>query len=264
VQRGVPRASTHPGALLNLARFRLNYEWDFDGYDRLMRRAIQLYPDYAELHLLYGQDLHMVGLPDSALAEHRQAAALDPTSAFAVANVAFSLTSMGRFDEAAPFYRRVVSLDSLLWWVPVDAATIASFQGRHEDAAREIERVHKILGDVPWVLPYVVGCSRHARPEVASAAIARLETLSRQQYVQPVFIAHARLYLGDRSAALDGLEASFNARDRDFLWKLAEGEFEALRGDLRYETILRRTGLNRYMRPPSKFEARGPSLYGCR
>jgi hypothetical protein len=99
-------------------------------------------------------------------------------------------------------------------------------------------------GDVPLVLAFIpcyyVAGGRRAD---AVAALAKLIELERRQYAQAVYIAHARLCLGDQPGALEALELAERQRDLDLVEMLGDGYFARLGGQPRYEALVERVGL---------------------
>jgi TolB-like protein len=237
-----------------LARHKLNFEFDVEGYDASMRRVLQNNPGSALAHATYGQQLRLFADLDSSLAQIRRAETLDPTSAFTVSNKADHLLAARRLDEATVEARRALSMDSTQWLAHLVLGVVSERRGDDVGAARAFSQAQRAMGeDVPWMLAYCAyyyaraGWLREAR-EVMRKLTERERS---GEYVQPVFIAMAKLGLGDVSGALVELEESERARDRDFFWKILMGEFEELRDQPRYEAILVRTGAARFLRQPS-------------
>ena len=237
-----------------LARHKLNFEFDVEGYDVSMRRVLQNNPGSALAHGTYGQQLRLFADVDSSLAQIRRAETLDPTSAFTVANKADHLLAARRLDEASVEARRALSMDSTQWLAHLVLGVVSERRGDDVGAARAFSQAQRAMGeDVPWMLAYCAYYyARAGWLNEAREVLRKLTERARSgEYVQPVFIAMAKLGLGDVNGALDELEASYRARDRDFFWKILMGEFEELRGEPRYEDILVRTGAARFLRQSS-------------
>lgn len=235
-----------------LARYRIYFEFDYEGYEAEARRAVNARPGYAEGHLNLGQNLMAFGSPDSALAELQRAVDLSPTDAFYVANLAGIYVQRGELERARSEALRAMAIDSTQWLGHFIQGLISEQQGDVQSASRFMEQARKAEGnDIPWLLAYVAYFhGRAGQRSEAERVIALLEEKAKRQYVQSVFLATARLGLGDRAGALEALEASMRARDRDFFWKVGYGEFEEMRDDPRYEDLLRQVGLDRLLRRP--------------
>jgi serine/threonine-protein kinase len=249
VDRAISLDSLNGDAYARRAGLRV-IDWDYDGADRDYRRGIALDPGSANAHLYYAQYLNLVGLNDSALVVMRRAISLDPTNpSFFGANLATRLIWVGRLEEADAAARHSLALDSTQWVAHLMLAFVREREGDSTGAAREAELAHEGLGDVPFVLaPLAYYYARAGRQADAAATLEKLSEIGRREYVTGVWFALARLGFGDRRGALDALEASANARDADLTVQLGYGMFESLRGDPRYEALLRRVGLARFMR----------------
>jgi TolB-like protein/Flp pilus assembly protein TadD len=80
--------------------------------EKLLRRAIELNPNYAPAHHWLSMVLTNHGKFAEGLEHAERAAQLDPLSTITQVNVGRSLEVIGRFDEAAARYGRAVELDS--------------------------------------------------------------------------------------------------------------------------------------------------------
>ncbi|MGE5292514.1 MAG: hypothetical protein ACM3ML_36055, partial [Micromonosporaceae bacterium] len=222
----------------------IKYDWDYARADRDLRRAIELSPGSAASYLAYAQFLNLVGLNDSALPVMRRATVLDNWP-FLKTNYAYRLLAVGRLDEATAEAREALHSDSRQWVAHLILARIYAVRNQPQQAAAEAEQALRVHGDsAPFVLGplgYFYGLA--GRRGEAQAILTKLRTLGSQQHVQSVFIAEVRLGLGDRTGALDDLERSARDRDGELAWILGYGEFKELRGDPRYEALLKRIGL---------------------
>jgi eukaryotic-like serine/threonine-protein kinase len=242
--RAVSLDSLNADAYVQRANLRSRYEWDFTGSGQDLRRAITLSPSSGDALLNYAQFLNVIGLHDSALAVMRHAVAINPTVAFRVVNLVPRLRMVGRLDEAAAEARRALALDSTLWIAHLMLAAVAEDQDHRTIAAAEAERAHAMAGDLPFVLGTVARYyGRAGQQAAAMTALVRLTELARRQYVQQVFLAEARLGVGDRAGALNGLEESARIRESDLTWKLAYGHFRELEGEPRFDALVARVGL---------------------
>jgi len=82
----------------------------------------------------------------------------------------------------------------------------------------------------------------HARAGEAGEAagiLGELEDLSRRRYVSPYWLALVYTGLGDTARALESLEGAYEARDVWLTWLGVEPRFDALRGELTFQELLR-------------------------
>jgi serine/threonine-protein kinase len=222
---------------------------DYAGADRDFRHAIKLTPGSALTHMIYSQHLNIVARDDSALVVMRRALELEPTSPWFIANYAFRLIYAGHLEEAVSEARRALQRDSSHWVAYIALATAYRKQNQYEKAAQEAERALLAFGDsIPFMLgPLGYHLGLAGRRTEAQLVLAKLAELGKRQYVSTMWTAYVRLGLGDRAGALDALEFSARNRDADH-FLIGVGEFEALRGEPRYEAVLQRMGLAEFIR----------------
>ena len=88
-----------------------HYRDDFEGSEAAYRRALELSPNDAQTHSLYGFLLREVGRHEEALVLHRKAVELEPLSANIITNVGLDLSAMGRFEEALVQFEKALEVD---------------------------------------------------------------------------------------------------------------------------------------------------------
>jgi tetratricopeptide (TPR) repeat protein len=74
------------------------------------QKALELRPDYADVHYNLGNVLAARGRLDEAMAHYQKAVELKPAHALAHANFGSVLANQGQFEEAMAHYRRVLEL----------------------------------------------------------------------------------------------------------------------------------------------------------
>jgi eukaryotic-like serine/threonine-protein kinase len=242
VERAIELDSLNGEAYGSRAQQRAMYEWDYVGADRDYRRAIELTPGSALNRMVYSQFLNLVALDDSAVTVMHGAVALEPTAAWYIANYAFRLASAGRLDDALAEAHRALQHDSTQWVAYHALAWVHWRRGDYAKALREAERGLLVFGDsVPFLLGRVGQYAALAgQRRKAEAVLAKLEAAKPPD---AMWIALVRLGLADRPGALEALELAADNRHGWLGSWLVGGEFEALRGEPRYEALLRRVGV---------------------
>ncbi len=81
------------------------------------------------------------------------------------------------------------------------------------------------------------------KSEKALEMVAELNRLSQQSYVSPFNVATIYSGLGENDLAFDWLEKAFAHRSRSLAWLNVLPEFDELRTDQRFKSLLRRIGL---------------------
>jgi eukaryotic-like serine/threonine-protein kinase len=226
-----------------LAELAWNYDWDFDAAGREFDRALALNPNYANAHHWRGLHLNWIGRFDEALAEIERAEELDPLSPIIKVSVARTHFYARRYDRAASSLEQLSQREPGFWPIHGVLGQIYLAQNRHADAIRELVTARNlspssirnigVLGDV---------YARAGRRSEATAILAELERLAKVRYVPPVYSAMVHMGLGDTRRALDRLEQAFLDRSDWILQLPVEPQFDLLRGEKRFQDLLRRAG----------------------
>jgi tetratricopeptide (TPR) repeat protein len=98
-------------AHLSLAKTRFFYDWDWPGFERELRRALDLSPNFADTHGMQATYLLAMGRFDESLAERKRALELDPLSPLFTTTVGWSYFYARRYDEAVEWYQKALELD---------------------------------------------------------------------------------------------------------------------------------------------------------
>jgi Tfp pilus assembly protein PilF len=83
-------------------------QFRYDESERLFKEAIALNPSFATAYQWYGNSLGFRGKPEAGLVLHRKAWDLDPRSRIIGANLAWALSSLGRYPESIAVLEKVL------------------------------------------------------------------------------------------------------------------------------------------------------------
>ena len=86
------------------------YEWDWEGWQRECRRALELNPSYATARQWYAEVLAALGSLEEALTEIRRAQEVDPLSAAVNATAAWILYFAGQYPQAIAHCEKTIEL----------------------------------------------------------------------------------------------------------------------------------------------------------
>jgi serine/threonine-protein kinase len=224
-------------ATLGAARALAQYDWE--GAEADLRRAIALNPSYESGHSFFaGFVLAPTRRLEDAVEEIREAQRLDPLSPVIVAASAHIHWWAGLDEEAMAETARALDLSPRFWLahairgaLELEAGRTASAFEAYRAAAELTRRSPLSLG----MLGYAHGVA--GDPERAREILAELEELATSRYVSPYDLALVHLGLNDRETALVLLEAAVDERaawvihipvDRRFAPLYDEPRFQAL------------------------------------
>ena len=124
--------------------------------ETLLRRAIELNPNYATAHHWLSIVLTRNGDLKDELKHSERAAQLDPLSAILQVNLGSSMELLGRYDEAAARYRRAIELDPMSSVAYSSLAQLDAYaRNRFPDAARLLERAIALDPGSPMLCAYL-------------------------------------------------------------------------------------------------------------
>jgi TolB-like protein/DNA-binding winged helix-turn-helix (wHTH) protein/Tfp pilus assembly protein PilF len=220
------------------------YEWNWEVSEREFRRAIELNPGYVTGHQWYSYYLRAMGRLPEALQEAKQAQQLDPLSLQVNTTMAGRYRDLGQYDQAIALSRQTLELDPN--FAPAHEMLASSYeeQGKFPSAILEWEKAAELSQDNPGVLAslgHAYGLS--GRQTEARKIVARLEQISKQHYVAAWDMAVLFTGLGDSNDAFRCLERSYQERESQMPFLMQDHRLTTLRGDRRFQSLLRRVGL---------------------
>src|SRR5258705_5093681 len=228
----------------SLGFVRLHHDRDWDDAERELRKAIMLKPGVQVAHRWYAFSLSAMGRHEEAFAEIERARQISPQSpvlATAVANVLFLA---GRYDDAIEQCHKALDLDS----GAVSAHTVLRWayekKGMHNEALSAFEQERVFAGDTPTThikrASVLASVGRH---EEARVILEEIVAQRSEQWVSAYEIAIVLSLLGKAHDAFRWLALAEREHAVGFTFVRVDPRLEALRSDPRFDTLL--VGLDR-------------------
>ncbi len=202
------------------------------------QRALEIDPNYLTGRQWYGTNLALLGRFDAAIAELEQAIELDPLSPAVNTAVGRVLYFAGRLDEA------ITALTATLELTPDYAQArfhlgLAYLEGgRYDRAITELETA--AAGAESMWLGHAY--ARAGRRTDAIGMLERLQSRWERSGIQAEGIALVHLGLGNVEEAFTWLYQAVEDQSPGLTSLQAYPYWEPLRGDVRYELLVRRLG----------------------
>jgi TolB-like protein/DNA-binding winged helix-turn-helix (wHTH) protein/Tfp pilus assembly protein PilF len=232
------------GPLVTLAGVKMNYEWDWAGAERLCKRAIELSPNYGNVHHQYATYLAEVGRTREAVAEALRAREVEPLSHVFGANVVWKLYLARQYDQAELESRKISGWDPKFTGTYI-LASVYLQTGREREAVAELQKSaaqsHRSLLELMY-LGHALGVSG-ARAE-GQKVLEEMQGLSRRRYVPAQYIAMVYEGLGERERALQWFEKAYAERSMNG-WILPDPRLDQIRTEPRFQKLMRGMGLPR-------------------
>jgi adenylate cyclase len=236
----------------------LTHEFRLHEAEEEFRKAIELKPGYAPAHHWYFRLLLGRSRWDEALKQIERAVELDPFSQIISLNHAHYYRRRRDYDKALELYKKTAELDPNFAMAHFELAVIYGMMKRPTDMKREakitIERGAREA-------KIAVGLSRRSyrRPvKVIDVLVAYFEDDKERvrkmlpeleaRFGEPLTISASQaaglhFYLGENEKAFEWLEKSYSRKEDDLLFIRTDEWFDGIRGDPRYQNLLKRIGL---------------------
>ena len=194
----------------SLGLVRLNYDWDWEGAERELRRAIELNPSYSTARQWYSSYLSSMGRFDEAIEAAQQAAAVDPFSITATVRVGIAYTFALRYEKAAAQLERAMAMEPGFLHAHSWLANAYIGLGRTEDAVRIAEQAY---ATGQRALPFK-GLLAGVYGQVGRTADARelIRDVVNQPDGPPFFMALLHLTIGEHEKAYEWLDRGVEVR----------------------------------------------------
>ena len=229
-------------AWTSLASIRSLYDWEWQEAEGLFTRSIELNPGYATTHFWYGVDyLALLGRHDEAMESVNRALELDPLS-IAIRTGKGSLYIFRReFDSALEYFTQMTK-DTPEHHRPWSSlGRVWERKGCYDRAIECLEHSRSIGGDLPNVVSAIGQVHGAAgRGDEARATLAMLHRLAGESFAHSLGFAMIHMELGETDEALKWLEAGCDRRELSLSSLRVHPIFDALRGEDRFQRVLRR------------------------
>jgi DNA-binding winged helix-turn-helix (wHTH) protein/Tfp pilus assembly protein PilF len=232
-------------AHVSLALIKYRHDWDWAGAESEFKRALELNPNDATAHHMYGMYLTAVGRFHEASTELQRAQEIDPLSLIISSAMGAVFYFAGEYERAQDQLNETLELDADFGVARYFLARTYEQKRMYSEAIAEYDQLIRRAGDTPVLL---VGLGyTHAlsgKKNEARKVLAKLGMISGVQYVPPVFIALMHTGLGRKSLALTWLETAYEERDEELGLIKVDPRLESLRSSPRFKNLLRRIGLS--------------------
>jgi len=243
VARALALDSTLAEPHIALAGAMLYGAWDWEGADREFRTGIRLKPDSPEAHVFYAHLLCVLGHGAEAIKEGERARALDPLDPAVQWLYGAVLTGLDRLDPAIAQYQDALTRSpenpAILWllWVSLND------KGADDEALGVIRRWAAATDDGELGDSLNAGVKRGGYAEGMRTVAALEADRSRRRYVSAWSIALWYAAAGLDDEAMTWLERGFQTHDPTMAYLGVHPSFKRLRGDPRFQELLRRMKL---------------------
>ena len=228
---------------LSLGAIRFWCDWDFQGAESELKRAIRLNPSNSEAHRVYAVTLTLKGRGEEATVEMARAVENDPMSAELNQMRGWVYYETRHYDQAARQYRKAAGMDPKRTDPILGLGNVYAQEGQLELAIREFQKSIELAGGKP--VPSLLSPLgyAYARAGRRRQALEILKRMNRMPGVTAMDRAVVYIGLGDKQHALDWLEKAYENHELWILLLKSDPMYDPLRSDPRFQDLIRRVGL---------------------
>lgn len=243
VERAIELDRDLADAWVSFAGVRYYLNFDLAAAELAIDRALSINSSHPRALVHYSWQLGEAGRFEEALVSARQAIALDPFSPWVRTTLAQAYYLHGDFDEAIAEYEKILKMDRsdpsfhyLLAWAYEQKGDFEKAIALHKRAIELSDRAPLYIGG----LGYAYGLA--GRKDEAQLIVDELLALEAAGAAGPYHIAYVHVGLGNNDQAIDWLEKAFEARTSQMLYLKQAAQFDPLRNDARFISLLDRMG----------------------
>ncbi|HUK79550.1 MAG TPA: adenylate/guanylate cyclase domain-containing protein [Nitrososphaerales archaeon] len=232
-----------------LAAVAEGYDRDLSKAEAELKRAIELNPSYPSAHQWYAQLLGMENRFDESWKEINRARELSPFSLIINTNLADAMFYFKEFDKGIQQCKKVIEIDPTFEVVYLTLINNYTALGRFKEAEAALDEYSKLASatDAKLARAAILACEGKAGE--ARMLLEELEALVSDGSVSAYQLACCRFRLGDNDRGFELMELAYSRYDRYVLIMGIEPEFDRVRTDPRYLSMLQKIGLAGHIRP---------------
>jgi serine/threonine protein kinase/Flp pilus assembly protein TadD len=224
----------------------MNHDWDRTAAERGLTQALQFGPGSAATHLWNAWRLALIERQHAeALVELAEAERLDPLDLQVKTQIGYVHHFHHDIDRAIEQFEKVVNLEPSFAFAHYALGDAYTQKGEYDRAFAEFNRAVELGGrsvNHVAVLGYAYG--RSGQIKRAKQHLDELTARAADGYVSSMWMALVHLGLSDLERVFHWLDRAFDERDGSLVLVAAAVEFDPLREDPRFTSLLRRMGLS--------------------
>lgn len=222
-----------------LATVRMFYEWDWDGAEKELQRAIELDPNSAEAHHLYGLYFTALNRQEEAGREVERAHELDPLSLAITGDLLKTSIAARQYDRAIEEARKVVASNPDFAFAHAWLGIAYAQKKQFPEAIAALEKARSLNPSCTMDHLLAVVLAAAGNKGEARRLAAKLEQMAQQQYVCAYEVASVYVALGDNDTAYQWMQKGVEARCDSLVWLKSEPWMDPLRMDPRYPELVK-------------------------
>jgi len=220
---------------------KMNYDWDWQGAEKELRRAIELNPNYAFAYHILSHYLLIMGQNDESLEVSKRALELAPLDLEMNGHLGFHYFWTREYNKAIEQYTKTLEIDPDYPWPHYYLGRVYKEMGLYSKSIEKFKHALALLGkNEPEIFAnlgnvYAVSGDREKALDIINELIEQ----SKQKYVSSQYIAEIYVGLNEMDKAFEWLEKAFQERQLEPLSPL----LDPVREDPRFIDLMQRMNL---------------------
>jgi TolB-like protein/Tfp pilus assembly protein PilF len=220
------------------------HEFNWRASEREFKCGLELNPNYAVGHFYFANYLLAKGQFEDALAEARQAKALDPVSLPVRSNTAMALYYCGQYDEAIEQCLQVLEIDPNFARTYEDLGRVYWEKGMRREAIRAFKKAVSYSGrGSMYMAELAYAYAGQGKQAEAVTLLRELTERARKRYVSAYAFVLIYTGMGNKDQAFAWLDKAYEERASTLPFLKTNPSLASLRSDSRFQTLIRRMNL---------------------
>jgi serine/threonine protein kinase/tetratricopeptide (TPR) repeat protein len=231
----------------------MNHDWNRRRAEEELTRALELRPGSAAAHLWNAWRLVLLERQhDQALLELEEAERLDPLDLQVKTLIGYVHRFHHDHERAIEWFKRVAALEPSFAFAHYALGDACAQRGQYDEAIAEYDKAIELGGrSVNHLAALAYSYGRSGNREKAEALLQELTRHAAQTYISPMWIALIHLGLSDLESVFHWMDRAFDERDGSLILITAAVEFDFVREDARFKSLLERMGLGHLTSSPN-------------
>jgi TolB-like protein/DNA-binding winged helix-turn-helix (wHTH) protein/Flp pilus assembly protein TadD len=237
-ERAIALAPAEADGYAARADLRASFSWDWAGAQADVAKALAIDPSDSEVQHRYGFLLANLGRLPEAIAAQKKSTELDPLSSHAWENLGRYQMFSRDFAAAAAALRRALEIQPDSTFGLYNLGTLQLLEGN----AAEGLATFRSIDDEAFRL-YGISMAEHTLGDAQESRRALDELTAKHEQEAAYQIAEAHAWRGEKDKAFEWLERAYAQSDGGLSDIKVDLLLDSLRGDPRYQTLLRKMNL---------------------
>ncbi|HEY7785488.1 MAG TPA: tetratricopeptide repeat protein, partial [Pyrinomonadaceae bacterium] len=245
VQKALSLDDTLAEAHANLGAITMFYDLDWVSAEREYRRAIELNPDYEITYEVYSYLLCALGRPDEGIEKARRGLEANPLSGPMANDLALAYYQARRYDEAIEQYQKTLEMEPTRAEALLGLGMVYEQKGMYEEAIEEYQKAINAAGRSSAILAQLGHAyAMSGKRNEAISLVGEIKNMLDQSFRSPYDLAILYTGLGEREDAFEQLNKAYEETSGWIMYLKVEPQFDSLRADPRYGSLLQRLNLS--------------------